>query len=63
MYTANKCVNTYYFAKGFACLNEWPPIWPRAQAAAPFTKSSGIWIKDYFKTWTPFPSIMLVADF
>ena len=63
MYTANKWVKTYSWANAFACLFEWPPIWPNAHAAAPFTKSSGIWIKESFSIAIPFPSIIDIAVF
>jgi len=63
MYTARRCVSTYSEVRALAWVREWPPICPKAHAAAPLTKSSGIWMRESLRTDMPLPSMMAVADF
>lgn len=61
MYTANKWEGTSASAMALAWSAECPPIYPKVQAAAAFTKSSGSLIKASLRGGIPLAEITAIA--
>lgn len=61
MYTANKWEGTSASAIALAWSAECPPIYPKVQAAAAFTKSSGSLIKASLRGGIPLAEITAIA--
>lgn len=61
LYTANKWEGTSASAMALAWSAECPPIYPKVQAAAAFTKSSGSFINASLRGGIPLADITAIA--